>query len=158
LFDEFGDGLGVIGSELRSFGGREKFKGPAVTIKCFEDNSLIKRVVETAGMGRVLVVDGGGSRRCALLGDMLAKAAATNGWHGIIVDGCVRDSLELRSVDIGIKARGTSPRKSCKFGEGQSDLQISIAGTAIKPGDMIYADTDGIVIMSGGPSILKFGE
>ena len=147
LYDEFGDQARVIGSDLIDFGGRPDFKGTAVTIKCFEDNSLIRRAVQSPGAGRVLVVDGGESRRCALLGDMLAKDAVANGWAGLIIDGCVRDSVELKKLDIGIKARGTTPRKSSRSGQGQGDLEIRVAGIPIRPGDAIFSDLDGILVL-----------
>lgn len=149
LFDEFGDGARVIGSDFVDFGATRRFKGAAVTIKCFEDNSLVRRAVQEPGDGRVLVIDGGASRRCALLGDMLAKDAVANRWAGLIIDGCVRDSVELGQLDIGIKALGTTPRKSTRNGEGQRDLEIWVAGIPIKPGDMVFADADGIVVLGG---------
>ena len=149
LSDELGDQARVIGSEFLDFGGRRKFTGAAATIKCFEDNSLVRRMVKSPGAGRVLVVDGGGSRRCALLGDMLAKEALNNGWAGLIIDGCVRDCAELATLDIGIKARGATPRRSVKNGEGQVDLEIEVAGVILRPGDMVFADADGIIILGG---------
>lgn len=151
ISDELADEVRVIGSELKNYGGRRAFRGPAATIKCFEDNSLVRDAVSAPGAGQVLVVDGGGSRRCALLGDMLAKSAVRNGWSGIVIDGCVRDSAELRTLDIGIKARGTNPRKSHKFKEGQRDVPVSVVGVAISPGDSVFADDDGIVVV--GPRI-----
>jgi regulator of ribonuclease activity A len=148
LVDEHGERARVIGSVLLDFGGRRRFKGIAVTIQCFEDNSRVREAVMAPGKGRVLVIDGGGSRRCALLGDMLAKQAVTNGWEGFVVDGSVRDSDELRKLDIGVKALGTTPRKSMRNGEGRSAVEIAVAGIAIAPGDHIFADGDGIVILS----------
>jgi regulator of ribonuclease activity A len=147
LYDKVGDEARVIGSELINYGGKDSFAGTAVTIKCFEDNSILRSVVQSAGAGRVLAIDGGGSCRCALLGDMLAKAALKNGWVGLIIDGCVRDSAELAKLDIGIMARGTTPRKSNRLGEGQSDLEIHVAGILIRPGDTIVADADGIIVI-----------
>lgn len=153
ICDELGDEARVIGSELKNYGGRSAFRGLAVTIKCFEDNSLVRDAVATPGKGQILVIDGGGSGRCALLGDVLAKRALDNGWSGIVVDGCVRDSAELRSLPIGIKARGTNPRKSRKFGEGQRDLPVLVAGIRVSPGDSVFADIDGIVVVA--PSVQK---
>jgi regulator of ribonuclease activity A len=147
LYDEFGEQARVIGSDLADFGGRPKFMGAAVTIKCFEDNSLIRSAVQSPGAGRVLVVDGGQSRRCALLGDMLAKDAVANGWAGLIIDGCVRDTVELKQLDIGIKARGTNPRKSIRSGQGERDLEVEVAGIPIRPGDAIFSDSDGIIVL-----------
>ena len=146
LYDALGDEAQVIGSELQGFGGRRRFAGSAATIKCFEDNGLVRQAVHSPGNGRVLVVDGGGSRHCAFLGDMLAKAAISNGWAGIIVDGCVRDSSELLTLDIGVMARGTTPRKAQKLGEGQRDVPVTIAGICIGPGDRIFVDEDGILV------------
>lgn len=148
LYDEFGDRARVIGSQLHDYGGKRAFAGPAFTIKCFEDNSLVRETIQSPGNQRVLVIDGGGSHRCALLGDMLAKAALANGWAGIVVDGCVRDTAQLHALDIGIKARGSTPRKSHKLGEGQRDLPVTIMSVAILPGDGIFADADGIIILN----------
>lgn len=147
LYDEFGEQARVIGSDLVDFGGRPNFMGTAVTIKCFEDNSLIRTAVQSPGNGRVLVVDGGGSRRCALLGDMLANEAASNGWAGLIIDGCVRDAAQLKTMNIGIKARATTPRKSSRAGRGEGDVEVEIAGIPIRPGDAIFSDSDGIVVL-----------
>lgn len=147
LYDEFSDVAGVIGSELLSFGGRVRFSGAAVTIKCFEDNSLVKQVVTEPGFGKVLVVDGGASRRCALLGDMIAKEAVSHGWEGFIIDGCVRDSEVLGTLDIGVKAIGTTPRKSEKRGSGCRGGQIEVRSVRIRDGDRVYADEDGIVVL-----------
>lgn len=146
IYDEEGDALGVIGSEFSSFGGRKAFSGPAVTIKCFEDNTRIKEASLEPGEGRVLVIDAGGSCRVAVLGDMIARDAMDNGWAGIIVFGCIRDRAALAQMDIGVHAIGTTPRKSCKRGEGQRDLDIQIAGVWVSPGDTVYADVDGILI------------
>ena len=147
LYDEFGDQARVIGSDLVDFGGKPSFTGAAVTIKCFEDNGLIRRAVQSPGAGCVLVVDGGASDRCALLGDRLAKEAVVNGWAGLVIDGRVRDSIELKTLDIGIKARGTTPRKSSKSGQGQRDVEIWVAGIPVRPGDTIFADGDGILVL-----------
>lgn len=147
LYDRYGDAVAVIGSELESFGGRKSFSGSAVTVKCFEDNSRIKEASGQNGAGRVLVVDAGGSRRCAVLGDMIAQEAMKNGWAGIIVYGCVRDRAALGGMAIGVKALGTTPRKSVRRGEGQRDIDISICGATVRPGDWIFADEDGIVVM-----------
>jgi regulator of ribonuclease activity A len=153
LVDEHGEGARVIGSVLADYGGRRRFGGIAVTVQCFEDNSIVRQAIAESGIGRVLVIDGGGSGRCALLGDMLAKQALANGWEGLIIDGSVRDSEELRKLDIGVKARGTTPRKSHRNGEGRSGVDIEIAGIAVAPGDNVFADCDGIVILDPEMSI-----
>lgn len=131
---------------FRSFGGKPRFSGQVVTIKCHEDNSLVKEAVNSPGEGRVLVVDGGGSKRCALLGDMLGAAAVKNGWAGIIVNGCVRDSADLQKMDLGVFALATHPLKSEKRGAGQRDVLVTIGGVRIAPGTFIYADEDGVIV------------
>lgn len=129
-----------------NFGGREAFYGPIRTVKCFEDNSLVKQAVAEPGEGAVLVVDAGGSMRCAMLGDMLAEQAASNGWAGIVMYGCVRDVDILVTLDLGIQALATHPRKSEKRGEGQRDIAVTFAGVTMKPGQWLYADNNGILI------------
>ena len=146
LYDEHGDALGVIGPELTGLGGRRRFSGTAVTIKCFEDNSRIKEAAAEPGEGRVMVVDAGGSRRCAVLGDMIAGDAVKNGWAGFVIHGCVRDREALAAMDIGVLALGTTPRKSVRRGEGQRGIVIDICGVEVRPGDMVWADADGVVI------------
>jgi regulator of ribonuclease activity A len=148
LYDRFEDDARVPRPVFRDFGGRKKFTGKAVTIKCFEDNSRLKELVATPGNNRVLVVDGGGSTRCALLGDMLARNAVDNGWAGIVVFACVRDTAVLATLDIGIKALGVTPRKSTRRGEGVTDIAIDIAGARISPADVVVADEDGLIILT----------
>ena len=147
LYDEHGDAARVIGWPFRDFGGRIRFAGEVETVKCFEDNSRIKELASSPGRGRVLVVDGGGSRRAALLGDMIATQAIASGWVGFVIYGSVRDSAVLRTLDIGIKAPSTTPRKSVRLGEGTYGLSVEILGTVIRPGDRLYADEDGILIL-----------
>jgi regulator of ribonuclease activity A len=129
-----------------SFGRHSAFCGPAVTLKVFEDNSLIAEAVRTAGVGRVLVIDGGGSLRCALVGGNLAKAAAENGWQGIIVNGAIRDADELDALNIGVRALALHPVRSIKRGEGCRDLAVAMPGAVVHPGDWIYADRDGVLV------------
>lgn len=150
LYDEFLDAVRVIPPGLTSFGGRSAFYGEAVTIKCFEDNSRLVELVNSAGEGRVLMVDGVGSMRCAIMGDMLADAAARNGWSGVVISGCVRDRLALAGLPIGIMALGVTPRKSTRRGEGQRDLAIRLLGTDVNPGDLVVADPDGCLIFPKG--------
>lgn len=153
LSDRYGDRGRVLAPIFRSYGGRRSFHGPVATIKCHEDNSRVKEVTRTPGAGRVLVVDGGGSLRYALLGDLIATEALTNGWAGLIIHGCVRDTAVLATLDLGIQALASIPRRSLKNGEGQVDVPIEIAGTRIVPGDQLYADDDGIFVID--PTLLQ---
>lgn len=146
LCDAHPDSVRVATPLLRDFGGRGAFHGRVVTLRVHEDNVLVRRRLESDGRGCVLVVDGGGSTRCALLGDRLARLACDNGWTGIVIHGCVRDSAELAHIPIGIKALYAVPRKSGKQGTGETDVALSFAGVHIAPGDYLYADPDGIVI------------
>ena len=118
-----------------------------VTVRCFEDNSRVKEVLATDGRGKVLVVDGGGSQRCALMGDLIAKTAVDKGWEGVVIYGCIRDRVALRDLSLGIKALAAIPRKSERRGEGQVQLPIEIAGVACRPGDRLVADEDGVIIL-----------
>jgi regulator of ribonuclease activity A len=129
------------------YGGRLAFHGPAKTLKVFEDNAMVRTLLEQKGEDRVLVVDGGGSMRCALLGDQLGALAVKNGWAGVIVYGCIRDSEAIAEMALGVKALGTHPRKSEKgLHSAQQDKALSFAGVTIKPGDWVYADGDGIIV------------
>lgn len=136
----------VLPPVFRQYGAVTRFCGPVVTVKCFEDNSLVKAAVDGAGQGRVLVVDGGGSLRRALLGGNLGAAAARNGWAGVVVDGCVRDVNELASCATGIRALASMPLPTDKRNEGQRDVAVQIQGVWVRPGDWLYADEDGIVV------------
>lgn len=129
-----------------NFGAIEAFYGPVRTVKCFEDNSRVKEAVAEPGDGAVLVVDAGGSQRCALLGDMLAEKAADNGWAGVVMYGCVRDVEALADTALGIQALGAHPRRSEKHGEGQRDIAVTFAGVTMRPGQWLYADNNGILI------------
>jgi regulator of ribonuclease activity A len=134
--------------ELQFFnlGQVKQFAGPAVTIKCHEDNSLVKACVDEPGQGRVIVVDGGGSQRRALLGDMLAEKAANNGWAGLVINGVIRDVDEIGKIALGVQALGTCPVKTEKLGVGQRDIDIRIGGVDIAPGDFVYADNNGVIV------------
>ena len=138
----------VLPPVFRDFGAPSKFSGPVATARCPEDNSRIREAVNSPGEGRVLVIEGGGSVRRALVGGNLAAAAAKNGWAGIVVDGAVRDAAELVAAGLGIKALALMPLRSVKRGEGQRDLAVDIQGVPVRPGDWLYADEDGIVISS----------
>lgn len=145
--DRLNDGrMAVLSPFYLSFGKRRAFCGHGVTLQVTDDNALVRATLETPGEGRVLVIDGGGSQRCALVGGQLAALAVDNGWAGIIVDGCVRDVDELNAVDIGIRAKAVHPRRGGKLGAGHRDTIIHIAGTHIRPGDWIVADADGILV------------
>ncbi len=148
LCDAHRDGqtLRVLPPLFKSYGARRRFCGPVSTVKCFEDNSLVKAAVDSPGEGRVLVVDGGGSLRRALLGGNLAAAAARNGWAGVVIDGCVRDVAELAACEIGIRALAAMPLPPVKRNEGQRDVAVQVQGLWLRPGDWLYADDDGIVV------------
>lgn len=146
LYDANEDKVRVAVSLFGDFGGRLNFAGRISTVKVHEDNTLVRAALEEPGEGRVLVVDGGESMRCALVGDMLAELGARNGWAGIVVSGCIRDSAVISEIDIGVKALGTNPRKSQKLGTGQHDVSVEFAGVTFIPGEYLYADEDGILV------------
>jgi regulator of ribonuclease activity A len=137
----------VLPPLFRDFGARLAFHGAVSTVKCFEDNSMVKAAVESPGQGRVLVVDGAGSLRRALLGGNLAAAAAKNGWAGLVIDGCVRDLAELAACELGIRALAPMPLPTERAGQGQRDVVLQIRGVWVRPGDWLYADADGIVLL-----------
>lgn len=139
-------GVEVVDPVFAGFGGVDRFHGEAVTVACFEDNSRVREALSGTGNGRVLVVDAGGSMRCAMLGDNLARMGADHGWAGVIMYGCVRDVDEIAEIDIGVQAIGMHPRKSEKRGEGRVGEPVDIAGVTVRPGDWIYADNNGIVV------------
>ena len=136
----------AIELQFLNYGQVRQFGGAAVTIKCHEDNSLLKQCVEEPGQGRVIVVDGGGSRRRALLGDMLAEKAAANGWAGLVINGVIRDVDEIGRTPLGVQALGSCPVKTEKLGVGQRDIDIHMGGVVIAPGDYVYADNNGVIV------------
>jgi len=142
----------VLPPVFQAYGGRAAFAGPVVTVKCHEDNTSVKALSETPGHGRVLVVDGGGSLRHALVGGNIAAAAARNGWVGMVVDGCVRDVAELNAVDIGIRALALMPLPTERRHAGLVDVPVRLQGVAVRPGDWLVADADGIVVMAQAPA------
>lgn len=146
ICDEYLSQVQVLEPLFRPYGGRLKFRGEIITIKCFEDNSLVKETLATEGAGKVMVVDGGGSLRCALLGDILGAMAEKNGWEGLLINGCVRDVEFLKSIDIGVSALNSYPQKSQKRNEGQRDIPVRFAGVDFEPGQYLYADENGIVV------------
>jgi regulator of ribonuclease activity A len=147
LYDEHGDTLTSCDTQFRQFGRRTRFEGEIVTVRCHEDNALLKQVVREPGAGKVVVVDAGGSDHCAMLGDKMAEIAATNGWEGLIINGAVRDAALLASLDIGIKALATNPRKSLKHGSGQQNVVVAFGGAVFTPGSRLVSDEDGIVVL-----------
>jgi regulator of ribonuclease activity A len=149
LCDEHGERVQVCEPIFLAYGGRKSFHGPVSTVRCFEDNSRVKEAVEGPGEGRVLVVDGGGSRRRALLGDKLGEAAVRNGWAGVIVHGCIRDSAELGRIDLGLRALGTIPLRSDKRVEGERDVPVRFAGATFRCGEFVYVDEDGVIVADG---------
>lgn len=152
LCDEFESELGrtvrVVAPMFQRYGRRTAFCGQIVTLKLFEDNSLVRAALSEPGQGKVLVVDGGGSMRCALVGDQLAILAQKNGWEGIVVYGCIRDSGDIDQLDIGVRALATHPQKSVKKGIGDLNLSVTFGGVTFNPGESLYADEDGVLISS----------
>lgn len=138
--------LTILPPVYQHFGQRAKFCGRVTTIKVFEDNALVRSTLEAPGNGNVLVVDGGGSLRCALVGGQLALLAQDNGWSGIVVDGCVRDIDEMNAFDVGIRARAAHPKRPGKKGAGERNVRVYVSGVAVNPGDWIYADADGVLV------------
>ena len=146
LCDLYPDLVHALEPMFSNYGGRERFGGEIVTVKCFEDNSLVKQLVETDGYGRVMVVDAGGSMRRACLGDMLAEKASANGWSGLVIYGCIRDVDEGMATDIGVQALGVHPIKTDKKGIGETQVNVTFAGVTFVPGDYLYADNNGIIV------------
>ncbi|MGP4104768.1 ribonuclease E activity regulator RraA [Nonomuraea sp. KM90] len=146
LYDERGDQLDSCDLQLRQYGGRHAFAGPIVTVRCHEDNALLKSVLSEPGRGRVLVVDGGGSLHTALMGDVIAGMAVANGWAGVVINGAVRDVAALRELDLGIKALGSNPRKSGKQGTGERDVPVTFGNVVFHPGAELFSDDDGILV------------
>ena len=147
LVDEHGEALQSCDLQLRQFGGRRRLHGPIRTVACFEDNALVKKVLSEPGDGAVLVVDGGGSLHTALVGDLIAGLAQDNGWAGLVINGAVRDTEALAGLGIGIKALGSNPRKSAKLAAGQVDVAVRFGGVTFRPGEHLYSDEDGVVVV-----------
>ncbi|MGE2692852.1 ribonuclease E activity regulator RraA [Mycolicibacterium pulveris] len=148
LVDDIGPDVRSCDLQLRQYGGRAQFAGPVTTVKCFQDNALLKSVLSEPGHGRVLVIDGSGSLHAALVGDVIAGLGVENGWAGLIINGAVRDAAMLATLDIGVKALGTNPRKSTKTGAGQRDIPVGFGGVVFSAGDIAYSDDDGIVVVT----------
>ncbi|MBI5063019.1 MAG: ribonuclease E activity regulator RraA [Desulfatitalea sp.] len=136
----------VVAPLFKNYGGRAAFGGLLATIKCFEDNSRVKECLGRPGDGRVLVVDGGGSRRCALLGDLLAAQAMENGWAGVIVHGCIRDVDAIAGMQRGVQALAATPLKSVRKGQGEMNGTVVFGGVTFHPGEFVYADNNGIIV------------
>lgn len=147
ILDEHDADAAVCELDLRQFGGVRAFAGPIVTVRCLDDNLLLKGRTAEPGEGRVLVVEGGGSLHRALIGDHVAADAHANGWAGLVLNGAVRDVAGLREIPVGIKALGTSPRKPGKSGEGELDIPVTFGGVTFRPGAMLYSDDDGVVVL-----------
>ncbi len=147
ILDEHGERAAVCALRFTQFGGTRSFAGEIATVRCHEDNVLVRERASSPGEGRVLVIDGGGSLRVALVGDVVAGLALDNGWAGLVVHGCVRDVAALRELELGIKALGSNPRPSAKTGAGEIDVPVEFGGVTFRPGTMLYSDDDGIVVL-----------
>lgn len=146
LVDDIGPDVRSCDVQFRQFGAQTQFAGPTSTVRCYQDNALLKSVLSAPGDGGVLLIDGAGSLHTALVGDVIAELARSDGWVGLVVNGAVRDAAALRGIDIGIKALGTNPRKSGKTGAGERDVVVKLGGVTFVPGEVLYSDDDGIVV------------
>lgn len=146
LCDEFPENVAVVEPMFRNLGGKQRFGGEMVTVKCYEDNSIVKEQVAQPGEGKVMLVDGGGSMRCALLGDQLAAKAVANGWEGLVIYGCIRDVDEITTMDLGVQALGVIPIKSVRKGRGDLNIAVKFGNVQFLPGDYIYADNNGVIV------------
>jgi regulator of ribonuclease activity A len=147
LYDEHAETLEICETQFRQYGGRLVFDGPITTVRCHQDNALLKSILATPGKGGVLVVDGGGSLHTALSGDLIAQLGVDNGWSGLVINGAVRDSDLLAKMDIGVKALGTNPRKSGKTGAGERNIEVNFGGATFRPGEQLWSDNDGVVTL-----------
>lgn len=148
LADREGASVRSCDVQFRSYGGRAVFSGRIRTVTCFQDNALLKKVLSEPGEGQVLVIDGAGSVHTALIGDVIAELGRSHGWSGVIANGAIRDSAVIGEMDFGVKALGTNPRKSSKNGDGEVDQDVELGGVTFKPGEHVYCDQDGIVVVS----------
>ncbi len=155
LCDENPELVSVALPMFRNYGGRDRFYGEIVSVKCFEDNTFVKSQLGTPGKGKVLVVDGGGSKRCALLGDLIAANAAKHLWEGVIIYGCVRDVDELERIDLGVQALASIPLKSVRQDRGDLNISVRFADITFEPGHYVYADPNGVIV---SPEPLKLPE
>lgn len=152
LYDEYAESLSICATQFVQYGGRTRFDGTLVTFSSHGDNALLRSVVREPGHGRVIAIDGGGCLHCAMLGDKAAKIASENGWEGFIINGAIRDAADLASIDLGVKALGTSPRKSGKEGRGRLGVTLAIGGAIFAPGARVVSDEDGLVILPHSPA------
>ena len=150
LVDEYGEALESCDTQLRQYGGRAMFQGEITTIRCHQDNGMVKAVLAEPGQGKVLVVDGGGSVHSALIGDLIGASAVENGWEGVVINGVVRDTAQLAELDLGVKALGSNPRKSSKTGAGERDVPVSFGEATFTPGARLVSDADGVVVLPSG--------
>jgi regulator of ribonuclease activity A len=148
LYDKYEEKLQVCEPVFHHFGGLRSFHGRIATLKCFEDNSLVGTHLRQPGEGRILVVDAGGSLRCAMLGDQLAQKAVDNGWAGVLMFGCIRDLEDIAKMPLGVLALAATPRKSVKKGAGVAGTPVIFAGVTFRPGEWLYADADGVVVLA----------
>ncbi|WP_017792136.1 ribonuclease E activity regulator RraA [Leucobacter salsicius] len=146
LYDERGHELQSLALQLQDIGGVTGFSGPVRTVRCFQDNALVKEVLQTPGEGAVLVIDGSGSLETALVGDMIAGFAADNGWSGLVVNGAIRDRVAIGTLPLGVKALGSNPAKSTKTGAGSLDVPVEFAGVRFEPGAFVWCDEDGVLV------------
>ena len=148
LSDESEGSLQVVLPGLKNFGGKTRFHGQIVTVKSFNDNSKVREQIWSEGNGRVLVIDNEASMTCAMLGDMMAAKAIENGWAGVVINGCIRDSVDIGGMDVGVKALATNPLRSVKEGRGEVDIEVRFNGATFRPGEYLYSDEDGILLSS----------
>ncbi len=146
LLDAADDSVQVVAPGLNNYGGKTRFHGPIATVRSDDDNSRVREFIWAAGEGRVLVIDNGGSLSCAMLGDMMAAKAIANGWAGVVIHGCIRDSVEVGAMDLGVKALATNPRRSVKEDRGDADVTVEFLGAIFRPGEYLYSDEDGILL------------
>ena len=146
LYDERGDELASVSLQFQDLGGQTAFTGPIRTVRCLEDNGLVKSLLNSPGEGAVLVIDGAGSLNTALMGDMIAAAAVENGWAGVVINGGIRDRAAVAKLPLGVKALGSNPRKSAKDSVGEVDVPVEFGGVTFRPGAVLYADEDGILV------------
>ncbi len=147
LVDQHGDALQSCDTQLRQYGARRVFQGTIQTIRCHQDNAMVKAVLGEPGEGKVLVVDGGGSVHSALMGDLIGASAVEHGWEGVVIHGAVRDVAALAELDLGVKALGSNPRKSSKTGAGERDVPVSFGDATFTPGAHLVSDDDGVVVL-----------
>ena len=146
LLDEADGDVQVVAPGLKNLGGKARFQGQIATVRADNDNSRVREFIWAPGEGRVLVIDNGGSLTCAMLGDMMAAKAIENGWAGVVINGCIRDSVEVAAMDLGIKALATNPRRSVKQDRGDADVIVKFLGAEFRPGEYLYSDEDGILL------------